>query len=206
MRSKWWFILLVFVVVAGNHGVSFTAAAGRGKAPKKARPAMPRVVDADENNMVEGFGETAPAARNRALVHGQERVEKLLHERFREANWTPPEELLTPEVLARYGVLEEQGKPEPAKGLGDEKAMVSRYKVQLTDSYLQKVQSVAREQRVEDRHKLLFRVLGGLVVLLLVVTSYLRLEDMTRGYATTILRAAAIALVALTCGALWLIR
>jgi hypothetical protein len=205
MRSKWWFILLVIVAVAGNNGISFTAAAGRGKAPKKAPPAMPRAFDPDEN-MVEGFGETAPAARNRALVHGQERVEKLLRERFREANWTPPQELLAAEALTHYGVLEEQGKPEPAKGLGDDRAMVSRYKVQLTNRYLEKVQSVAREHRVEERHKLLARMLGGLVVLLLVVAGYLRLEDMTRGYATTILRVMAVSLVALTCGALWLTR
>jgi hypothetical protein len=44
------------------------------------------------------------------------------------------------------------------------------------------------------------------VVLLLVVAGYLRLEDMTRGYATTILRVTAVSLVALTCGALWLTR
>jgi hypothetical protein len=203
MRSKWWLILPVFVVLAGNIQVSFTEAAGKGRGQKKAPPPMPRAVDPDEN-VVEGFGETATAARNRALVHAEERVEKLLRERYREVNWMPPQQLLETDFLTRFGVLEAQGEPKAAPGLGDEKAMVARYKVQLTPSYLQEVQRVAREQRVQDRHKLLARVLGGLVVLLLVVAGYLRLEDMTRGYATTILRVAAFSLVALACGALWL--
>jgi hypothetical protein len=205
MRWTGWLVLLVLVLIAGNVRVSFTEAAGRGRAPKKAPPAMPRSVEPDET-FVEGYGETAAAADNRALVHAQERVEQLLRERFREANWRPPEKLLTVEFLTDFRVIEPQGKPKTAPGLGDEKAMVARYKVELTRDYVKEVQRIAREQRMQDRHLVLARVLGGLVVLLLVLAGYLRLEDMTRGYATTMLRVAAFSLVALAGGALWLTR
>jgi len=203
MCSKWWLILMAVVILAGNVRTSFTEASGRGRAPKKQPPAKPRTVDPDEN-IVDGFGTSANAAKERALVHAQERVEQLLQERYRETNWKLPEELLATDFLTRYGVVQAQGEPKLAPGLGDEKAMVARYKVELTRDYLQAVQRVAREQRVQDRHLILARVLGGLVALLLVLAGYLRLEDMTRGYATTMLRVAAFSLVALAGGALWL--
>ena len=47
-------------------------------------------------------------------------------------------------------------------------------------------------------------MLAGLVVLLLVGAGYLRLEDMTRGYATQLLRMSAFTVVALAAAALWL--
>jgi hypothetical protein len=205
MCSKWWLILLAVVILGVNVRNSTTEASGRARAPKKQTPAKARTVDPDEN-VVDGFGTTATAAKERALVHAQERVERLLQDRYRETNWKPPEELLATDFLTQCRVVQPLGEPKLAPGLGDEKAMVARYKVELTRDYLQAVQRVAREQRVQERHLILARVLGGLVVLLLVAAGYLRLEDMTRGYATTMLRVAAFSLVAIAGGALWLIR
>jgi hypothetical protein len=205
MCSKWWLILLAVVILGVNVRNSTTEASGRARTPKKQPPAKPRTVDPDEN-IVDGFGTTATAAKERAMVHAQERVERMLQERYRETSWKPPEELLATDFLTQHRVVQPLGEPKPAPGLGDEKALVARYKVELTRDYLQAVQRVAREQRVQERHLILARVLGGLVVLLLVVAGYLRLEDMTRGYATTMLRVAAFSLVAIAGGALWLIR
>jgi hypothetical protein len=202
MRSNWWLIPAAFVVLAGFHRLSFSAA------PKPAR-ARPGVVAAakppgPEENVVDGYGPTAAAARDRALEHAQERVEKLLQQRFRLAGWKPSPEQLAPEYLVRYGVVQPQGEPKPSPDLRDEKALVARYKVELTRDYLREVQRVAREERVQERHLILARVLAGLVVLLLVTAGYLRLEDMTRGYATQLLRAVAVGLVALAAVGLWL--
>jgi hypothetical protein len=66
------------------------------------------------------------------------------------------------------------------------------------------VQRVAREHRVLERHKLLGRVLAGLVIALVVIAGYLRLEEATRGYYTQMLRLAAVTLVSLAAFALWL--
>jgi hypothetical protein len=201
MRSKWWDTLLVILLLAGCIPLAFSRAAG--PAPKKPRPAVSRTADPEEN-IVDGIGKTAADARVQALKHVQDRVEKLLIERCGSSGWTPPPELLSIELLTRHGVVQALGEPKPDPRLNDMKAIVARYRVELTKEYLREVQSVVREQRVQDRHLILARVLGGLVVLLLVVTGYLRLEDMTRGYATALLRVAAIGLVALASGALWL--
>jgi hypothetical protein len=204
MRSKWWLILLAFVLFAGNRHISFSVASGRpGK--KQAVPSARVAAKAKSENVVDGYGPTAAAAKERALEHAQERVESLLRERFGADGWKPNEEQLSADYLIFYKVVTPQGEPEPAPGInGNDRAMVARYKVELTKDYLGEVQRLAREQRVQERHLVMARLLGWMVVLLLVVAGYLRLEDMTRGYATRLLRLAAVALVAVAGGALWL--
>jgi hypothetical protein len=206
MRSKWWLILLVIFLGVSFSRVSLSWASSQ--AQKKQRPAQPAPQRPAEksDDMVDGFGPNAIAARDRALEHAQERVEELLLKRFAETGWKPAPEQLTADYLLHYGVVQPQGEPTRAKGLNDERAMVARYKVQLTPEYLHEVQRIAREQRVQERHLVLARVLGGLVVLLLVVAGYLRLEDMTRGYATQMLRLVAVGLVALAAAVLWLTK
>jgi hypothetical protein len=138
-----------------------------------------------------------------AWKNAEERVEKLLVDRFGDRGWRPMKVQLTPEYLKRFGVVQPQGKAQPAPGV-DGDAMVVRYRIELTPEYLREVKRVAREQLVQERHFLLARILGGVVVVLLVLVGYLRLEDMTRGYATQLLRLAAIGVVAVTGLALWL--
>jgi hypothetical protein len=152
-------------------------------------------------DVVDGYGPNAKAARERALEHAQERVEKLLAQRFG-PDWRVPAEQLEPDYLIRFGVVQPQGEPEPTRRV-DEGAMVARYKVELTADYLTEVKRMAREQLMQSRHLVLARVLAGLVVLLLVTVGYLRLEDVTRGYATKLLRMAAATLLALAAAALW---
>ena len=82
--------LLAVVILGVNVRNATTEASGRARASKKQPPAKARTVDPDEN-IVDGFGTTATAAKERALVHAQERVERLLQERYRETNWKPPE-------------------------------------------------------------------------------------------------------------------
>jgi hypothetical protein len=202
MRSIGWLVLLAVAVAAGNLQVSFSVASSRQAKKRVAPPA--RVVPKGDN-VVDGYGPTAVKAKERALEHAQEKVEELLRERFGPDGWRPNEEQLAADYLIHYAVVTPQGDPEPSPGINDnDRAMVARYKVELTTDYLQEVQRVAREQRVQERHLVMARLLGWVVVLLLVVAGYLRLEDMTRGYATRLLRLGAVVLVAVAGGALWL--
>ena len=52
---------------------------------------------------------------------------------------------------------------------------------------------------------LMVRVLAALVALLAAVACYLRLEDATKGYYTTLLRLAAVGFVALVGAGIWLL-
>jgi hypothetical protein len=58
-------------------------------------------------------------------------------------------------------------------------------------------QSKQRQDRATKRQSVLIRLLAGLVAILTAVACYLRLEDATKGYYTTLLRAAAVVFVAL---------
>jgi hypothetical protein len=202
MRSTWCLaILAAAVVLAGGLRLSECGASGKRSSGKKAaRQAPPRPVMLAED-VVDGYGDTAAKARAQALKHARDRIVEMLSQEIGEPSWQPPDELLDPKKLQSgppqgWGVIEEVGKPEPTEIDGD-KALVARYKVQLTSSYLQAVQTHARQERVGERHWFLVRILGGVLAVLLVTTGYLRLEEMTRGYYTRLLRLAAFAVLAL---------
>lgn len=168
------------------------------------QPATGVRVGERSDDLVDGYGPTAAAARERALEHACRRVEKLLLDRLGHSGWQPRPEQLEPGYLSRYGVIQPHGEPEVEPRFKNEKVMVARYQVELTSDYLTQVQQSARLERVETRHLLLARGLTGLLALLLVTAGYLRLEEMTRGYATHLLRLAAAAVLALVAAVLWL--
>jgi len=62
-----------------------------------------------------------------------------------------------------------------------------------------------RQERATARQGVLARVLAGLVALLAAVACYLRLEDATKGYYTTLLRLAAVAFVTIVSAGIWLL-
>jgi hypothetical protein len=200
MRSIGWTALVVLILIAAYLCVPVSRASR--KEAKKPRPAA--VLVEDDDRMVVGYGRTADAARDRALDKARDRVVKLLEKRFDMSDWEPRPEQLDPDYLVRFGVVQPDGDPEPGPVVGDEKGMVARYTVQLTPEYLREVQRVARLEWVENRHLLLARILAGAVALLLVTAGYLRLEEVTRGYATHLLRFAAIALLTIVAAGLYL--
>lgn len=160
-----------------------------------------KYLDAIRQEVVEGFGKTPAAAKEQAALHAREQVELLLHSRYGDGPWG---RLLEPEELDRLGVLTLDGEPRPDSRLGANAAIVARYRVALTPRFLEAAHKAVRVERMQDRHAVLLRLLGGALVVLLVTTGYLRLEDMTRGYATALLRVAAAAVVALAGLGLWL--
>lgn len=201
MRCYGWVALgiLGLIVLHGvRTGGSEASRQAGGKPPAGARP-----IDRGDD-VVDGYGPTAAAARERALEHAQARVETLLRERF--GGWHPGAEQLDPAILLATGVVQARGETEVEPRFKEEKVFVARYKVELTPEYLTRVQQVARLERVESRHLLLARLLVAVVAVLLVSAGYLRLEEMTRGYATHLLRAAAALVLALVGVGLWLTR
>jgi hypothetical protein len=68
-----------------------------------------------------------------------------------------------------------------------------------------KHQQELRDERARARQMVLVRLLAGIVAILIAVASYLRLEDATKGYYTTLLRVVAVAFVAAVVAGLALI-
>jgi len=144
----------------------------------------------------DGYGKSAEDAREVALKKAQDKLEEYLTQNFGRLDWSP---VLGPRSrLEEWGVLREVTPPEPVELGPGEPAQRVQVRVEITGRYLQEVQKLAREERMQQRHLLLARVLAGLVALLVVVAGYLRLEDLTRGYYTTLLRVAAVGVLLLT--------
>jgi hypothetical protein len=66
-------------------------------------------------------------------------------------------------------------------------------------------QAKQRQDRVTSRQGVLARLLAGVIAVLVAVACYLRLEDATKGYYTTLLRLAAVTFVVLVGGGIWLL-
>jgi hypothetical protein len=177
--------------------------AGEKRPQAKPPEATHRAID---NNaiIVDGYGPDIAAAKDRALEHAREQVEKMLLERFGSSGWRPTEEQIDATHLLNQRVVVEEGKPELGPKVDEEQVIVARYRVQLTAGYVKELLDRARQERVVDRHSLLARILVAAVALALVCSGYLRLEESTRGYATRLLRLAAVVILSLVGFGLWL--
>lgn len=201
--TKWLVILIAGAVVLSGLAGSF------GQAKSKKMPAQTRSKFAaserkvGDDVLVTGYGETEQSARSNALRKAVEVVEASVNERL-DGRRAIPARLMTPSYLEGMLVIAEEGKPE--KDPEADNAIRARYKVSLNEGYLNTVASEARKEwiaeekeerqdRVGDRHLTLARILGGVLAVLLVAAGYLRLEEATKGYYTTLLRAGAIGLL-----------
>src|SRR5262249_39057930 len=135
---------------------------------------------------VDGYGESAANARAIALENAQREVEKQLQRRFARSGWLPPEDRLQPDSLQKKKVVQVEEQKELSRTAPARYKAV--YRIDVNAGYLHDLEQVAREQRMLERHFLLARILAGLVVGLLVVYGYLRLEHATGGYYTRLLR------------------
>jgi hypothetical protein len=202
MNSMKWLALVVAILVAVN--------CQRGKASNKSRKqgakaAVSRVATPLMDD-VEGNGESAEKARKQAKENAIKRVEELLQQRFGRSGWLPAAEDLDPATLEELKVIQLAGEPLEGPGVVGPVNFKATYHVELNAGYLQKLVAKVRQQKVEERHLLLARVLVGILALVLVTAGYLRLEEMTRGYATKLLRLAAVVLLALVGAGLFLTK
>src|SRR5262249_47504991 len=68
-------------------------------------------------------------------------------------------------------------------------------KVEVDPKHFRDMVDMDRRERVSDRQLFLARILGGIVALLVAVFGYFRLEELTKGYYTGLLRVGALLLV-----------
>ena len=200
MRSIWVGLLVLAGLCAGLVGLRSEAA--NRKLPARAVKTQAETPPDREEDIVKGYGLDAVAARERALEKAQERVREQLAEKLG-TFWRPSKEVLDPDYLISVGVVRSIGEPVVGPTVDDQRLLVVQYHVRVNRTYLQEVSRVVRQQQMSDRHLIAGRILAGLLAVLLVVTGYLRLEDLTRGYATTMLRAAAVVVLLVVGFGLW---
>jgi hypothetical protein len=156
------------------------------------------------------YGETIDNARKLAQEKARDKVEGYLEEHYPNIGWRP-----TIQRLLKAGVVTVD---DPKQGELDHlRGYEATAHVDLRDENLRKLQvdvdqaqEQAREQAQENavfwRHILLGRILAALVALFLIVGGYLRLEELTRGYYTTLLRVGAGAVMLLIAAVVLLVR
>jgi hypothetical protein len=155
---------------------------------------------------VKGYGETVEDARQRALEKARDSVEDYLERRYPSIGWRPTVENLLAQSVVKVD--------EPTESALDQlKGYETTAHVDLRSANLVKLQRDVdkdREQAQENlifwRHLILGRILAALVALFLIVMGYLRLEELTRGYYTTLLRVVAGAALVLTAVLVLLVR
>jgi hypothetical protein len=155
---------------------------------------------------VKGYGETSDDARQRALEKARDSVEEYLQTNHPSINWSPTIQGLLGDSVVK---VEDPKQSDLAQLIGYE----ATAHVDLRSANLVKLQvdvDQAREQAQENavfwRHLLLGRILAALVALFLIVGGYLRLEELTRGYYTTLLRVGAGAVMLLIAAVVLLVR
>jgi len=206
MRSIWVGLIVLTVVLTSlrMHSSKVQPATVFSPTPVSARAVDAPPPATKEGEVVVGYGVSATAAQERALEKARECVQEQLARRLHVPSCHPPEDLLNLECLTRFGVVRSLGEPVVGPQLNDEQLLVARYRVRLEDDYVRAVARAARHAEMTGRHMLVARILAGLIGLLLVTVGYLRMEEMTRGYATQLLRVAAAGIIALIGLGLWL--
>lgn len=207
--------LLVFVVfVAGVH-VNSVRAGGRASPQQKAVPAA---VVTTPSWIVEGrWMSNQDDAIQSALEQAQSELVAHLRNQNPPIEWTPPPDFIRQNLLKDLEQPAEEAKT-LRKSWCNGKAIVEeeklfdgplgkmrrvRLKVELdADKYgvikrhETEYQKAQRELVSHQRQLTLARILAGVVVLLGTVVGYFRLEEMTKGYYTNLLRLAAVGAVA----------
>ncbi len=182
-------LLVLSVLVAGVLGSSCEA----GGKKRPTRPAVP-----DPTWEVEGLAKTRDDAEANAVEKARDQVVEYLSERYGDRDWK-----LTPAKLRELNVTRPAAAPEEIDLPLSGRSWKVRLTVELTPEALGEIHKLAREQRMVERHRLAARGLAGALALLLVAFGYLRLEDATKGYHTTLLRLAALTVLVGAGAFLW---
>jgi type IV secretory pathway VirB10-like protein len=130
---------------------------------------------------------TSQSARQAALEAAASALGDHLKERFRGFQWTPTTEFVNDLVVDEK---EETVQLEVADAPLFVKSTV---KVELRDSQLKAAVQENRKVRVESRLWQAVRGLGGLLIILVAIVGYVRLDDWTKGYLSFPLKLTALA-------------
>jgi hypothetical protein len=202
MRASLCLGLIAFGLIAAGIRVSPATPPRAGGTPRGAPPAAHdrRAPVLEATWVEEGYyplnaDETREDAAKKAQDDALNRAQAAVVRHLR-LNWSPGAE-----QLVQAGMVRLEGAPAERKtDKGD--VILARARVEITPQSRARVEDLARQHRSQLRHFLLARVFAGLVVLFVVVAGYLRLEDLTRGYYTRLLRLVALAVLAVTIAAL----
>jgi hypothetical protein len=189
-------IVLVLCVVSAKVPGSSPKVAKHDRREKKERPAQP--VAENPIAMVTGVGTTREEAEADALKRACDELSKVLASEYGETGWKP-----NPAFLAQYKdayqVVESRKVTIPGEGENE----LVKMEVKLTPEIFDQIQKQARNQRMGERQWVAARGLAGILSVLLVVFGYLKLEDVTKGYHTMLLRLTALGVLVLTGLCLW---
>jgi hypothetical protein len=143
---------------------------------------------------VAGEGDSEAVATNTALEDAHKKVCKYLRAKYPDIEVKP-----TAEFLQRARIINRIQGPD-RRGV----TWTVSYRVELPTSRLvEELRELSRVPYMGQRHRQAALVLGGLVLALLVLAAYFRLDEATRGYFAGSLLAVAGALIALIGGAVW---
>jgi hypothetical protein len=146
---------------------------------------------------VTGYDDKKEVAEQLALEEARGQVVAFLASQSHPLEWKPDLDYVRHNLVTG-------NKQEPT---GD--PLFGKEKVTLTVAVTQKtfedMQREDKKLRIEKRQVLLARILAGLLAGLIAVTFYFRLDDATKGYYTTLLRVASVALVATVGAGVWLL-
>jgi hypothetical protein len=137
---------------------------------------------------------TDPAARRDAYEKAARELGEWASERFPGFKYRP-----TPRFLADHRLVNETPVEEITLANAEAPTMfVQKLNLELHDHQLSLLLQEDRRERSVERLYSGGRILGGLIVALLALIGYVRLDDWTKGYFSTALKLSAIALVVAT--------
>jgi hypothetical protein len=138
-----------------------------------------------------------------------EKLNERLHQRFPGFRWTPTPRFLVEHRLIDNGRDEKQVLSDAAQILADsEKVKVPEMvrhtlTIEVRDAQLSDLLEEDRHERGIERLWLAGRGLGGLLVMLVAIVGYLRLDDWTKGYLSFPLKIGALAVAVAGPVVLW---
>lgn len=176
MRISGWLSLAVLCSIAASSLMNGSSASARST------PAEPKKVVIHEE--FKGYGLTQKDAEADALKTACDWLTAQA-----KLGWTP-----SPDYLREKGMVE-FGRPTEEEFEKSGLLKVVTAQLNINAAQTREIQTQARQERMESRHRSSLLVLAGVVGLLLVVGGYLRLEEATKGYYTRLLRLAAVSIL-----------
>jgi hypothetical protein len=206
MCSRAWVAVAFFCLLVAAVRVQKSGGAGPDKEAKKAsavaadKPAVSTSSPVLESFEGEGYGSGEKAqeeAEQNALEDARTKVIAFLASPGHSLKWQPDLDYVRSELITGKKVE----KPKDPF-FGSEKVTLS---VAVTQKTYEDMQKQDRKLRVEERQVLLAKILAGLLAGLVAIAFYFRLDDATKGYYTTLLRVASVALVVTVGAGVWLL-
>jgi hypothetical protein len=206
MCSRAWvtvaFICLIFAAVR----VQKSGGAGPKADSKKVAPAAAAKGSANtsssvlESWKVSGSAEKADVAEQFALEEARDKLVAFLAGQTHPLDWQPDLDYIRHDLVTEKITEKTEKQPTDPMSFASEKVTLT---VTVTQKSLEDMQKQDKKFRVEQRQTFLAKALAGILAVLVAVTFYFRLDDATKGYYTTLLRVASLALVATVGAGVW---